>query len=97
MSESGLAELLGRSHRRSSTQAGHATIAFLASGIEGIKVRVTAKAATEAEADAVLEAEVDLLRDLLGDVVFGADDESMEAVVLDLLRAAGLTLGWPSR
>ena len=43
-SESGLAELLaGRIEELD--ESGHATIAFLASGIEGLKVRVTAKAA----------------------------------------------------
>ena len=77
MSESGLAEVLA-DRIVELDQAGHATIAFLASGIEGLKVRVTAKAATEAEADEVLAAEVDLLVEILGDVVFSLDDESME-------------------
>ncbi len=92
MSESGLAEVLA-DRIVELDQAGHATIAFLASGIEGLKVRVTAKAPTEAEADAVLGAEIDLLVGLLGDVVFSLDDESMEEVVLDLLASRGLTLG----
>lgn len=91
-SESGLAELL--SPRISELdQGGRCTLAFLASGINGLKVRVTAKASTEAEADAVLADEVDLLVDLLGDVVFSTDDESMEAVVVSLLGERGLTLG----
>ena len=45
MSESGLAEVLAE-RIDELDQSGHATIAFLASGIEGLKVRVTAKAAT---------------------------------------------------
>jgi nicotinamide-nucleotide amidase len=91
-SESGLAELLAdRITELDGT--GTATLAFNASGIEGLKVRITAKAATDAEADAVLAAEEEVLRELLGDIVFGADDETMESVVLDLLRARGLTLG----
>lgn len=69
------------------------TIAFLASGIEGIKIRVTAKAPTEAEATAMLDEEEAQLRALLGDVVFGIDDESMERVVANLLVAAGKTVG----
>ncbi len=69
------------------------TIAFLASGMEGIKVRLTAKAGTVEEADAVLAAEEHHLRELLGDVVFGIDDESMETAVGRLLLAQGLTLG----
>jgi nicotinamide-nucleotide amidase len=92
MSESGLAEVLAE-RIEVLDQSGHATIAFLASGIEGLKVRVTAKAATADEADAILADEVDELCTILGDVVFSRDDESMEAVVLDLLRSRGLTLG----
>ena len=47
-SESGLAEPLARPHRRARRRRGRdrcRTIAFLASGIEGIKVRITAEAA----------------------------------------------------
>jgi nicotinamide-nucleotide amidase len=92
MSESGLAEVLAdRIVELDSSH--HATLAFLASGIEGLKVRITAKAATAEEADAILAREAAVLDELLGDVVFSADDESMEVVVLDLLRSRGLTLG----
>jgi nicotinamide-nucleotide amidase len=69
------------------------TIAFLASGIEGIKIRITAKAPSEAEAVALLDDEEAELRAVLGDVVFGIDDEGMERVVADLLVARGLTVG----
>ncbi|MGH9057052.1 MAG: competence/damage-inducible protein A [Acidimicrobiales bacterium] len=69
------------------------TIAFLASGIEGIKVRLTVKAATVAEANQLLGAEEASVRSLLGDAVFGADDENMETVVGTLLAGAGQTLG----
>ena len=92
MSESGLAEVLA-DRLDELDRARHATIAFLASGIEGLKVRVTAKANTAEEADAVLAAEVDVLLGILGDVVFSSDDQTMEEVVLDLLRDRGLTLG----
>jgi nicotinamide-nucleotide amidase len=70
-----------------------ATIAFLASGMEGIKVRVTAKAASVEEAVAVLDAEERELRALLGDIVFGVDDETMEHAVGKLLGEQKLTLG----
>ena len=69
------------------------TIAFLASGIEGLKIRVTAKATTEDEATAMLDEEEAELRDILGDVVFGVDDQSMERVVADLLVDRGMTVG----
>ena len=91
-SESGLAERL-TPRIDELDRTGTATLAFLASGIEGIKVRVTAKAATEQEALAVVEAEEAVLRELLGDLVFGTDDETMEHAVVSLLGAAGHTLG----
>jgi nicotinamide-nucleotide amidase len=91
-SESGLAERL-TPRIDELDRTGTSTLAFLASGIEGIKVRVTAKAATEQEALATVEAEEGVLRDLLGDLVFGADDETMEHAVVSLLGAAGHTLG----
>jgi nicotinamide-nucleotide amidase len=90
-SESGLSELLAARFDELD-QSGHCTIAFLASGMEGLKVRVTAKAATEREAEAVLDAEVALLRGILGDIVFSENDETMEEVVLRLLRERGLTM-----
>jgi nicotinamide-nucleotide amidase len=89
--ESGLAELLAERIVELDT-LGNPTIAFQASGIEGIKVRITAKTADQAAADAILAAEEAGLRAILGDCVFGIDEESMESVVLDLLRARGLTL-----
>ena len=89
--ESGLAELLAP--RILELDAlGNPTLAFQASGIEGIKVRITAKAADHAGADAMLSSEEACLRPLLGDCVFGLDEQTMESVVVDLLRERGLTL-----
>jgi nicotinamide-nucleotide amidase len=90
-SESGLAEKLHSEFERLEREGG-ATIAFLASGMEGLKVRITAKAPTAAEADAVLAAEELIVRDIIGPVVFGVDDDTMESVVLDLCKQQGLTL-----
>lgn len=73
--------------------SGRATIAFLAKGIDGIHVRVSTKAPTVAEADAILAEEEKLLVDILGDLIFGYDDQSMETVVGAHLAATGLTLG----
>ena len=69
------------------------TIAFLASGIEGMKVRITAKGQTLEEAAALVEAEEEQVRALIGPAVFGADDVGMEAAVGELLTKHGLTLG----
>ncbi len=91
-SESGLAEQLAPYHDELE-QSGHATLAWLASGIEGLKLRLTAKAATADEADAVLAREVDMVASIVGDSVFSLDDEPMEVVVLRLCEEQGLTLG----
>lgn len=82
-SESGLAEMIAA---RVDAQS-NPTIAFLARGIEGIVVRITAKAATESEARWLIDAEEAVLREILGDLVFGVDDETMEyAVTMRLLE-----------
>ena len=88
-SESGLAEMIAE---RVDNQT-NPTIAFLARGIEGLYVRLTAKAATEDEALALLAPEEAAVRDILGNLVFGVDDETMESAVLDLCEQHGWTLG----
>ena len=73
--------------------AGNPTLAFLASGWEGIKVRLTAKADT-ADAAALLLAPLEQrVRDIVGDQVFGTDDDTIESVVLQQLRSRDWTLG----
>lgn len=76
---------------------GRVTIAFLASGIEGIKVRITARGVDAADADRLLADEEGLVRaaiaERVGDIVFGVDDESMEDAIASRLLDAGLTLG----
>jgi nicotinamide-nucleotide amidase len=72
------------------------TIAFLASGIEGIKVRVTARGDDTAHAARLLVDEEALLRTLinekLGDIIFGVDDETMEYAIATRLVARNSTL-----
>jgi nicotinamide-nucleotide amidase len=65
---------------------GNPTLAFLASGWEGIKVRLTAKASSQSEADALLTMWQERVEQLAGHVVFGYDDDTIESVVLQLLR-----------
>lgn len=89
--ESGLAELLA--DRISALDgAGNPTLAFLASGAEGLKVRITAKADDNDAVDALLAREETHLRELLGPLVFGVDDETMEFTVVELLRSLQLTI-----
>ncbi len=72
---------------------GNPTLAFLASGWEGIKVRLTAKADSRDAVTALLDEWDARVRRVVGDVVFGVDDDTMESVVLQMLRERGLTLG----
>ncbi len=92
-SESGLAEKLAGEIERLD-QDGSATIAFLASGIEGLKVRITAKGENEEAVRSVLDGEARVVASILGEeIIFSYDDETMESAVLQLCRAQGLTLG----
>jgi nicotinamide-nucleotide amidase len=88
-SESGLAEMIARQVDDQSNPS----IAFLARGIEGIVVRLTAKAPTLDAAAALIAPEEAKLRSTLGDLIFAVDDETMEEAVLSRLGARGWTLG----
>jgi nicotinamide-nucleotide amidase len=94
-SESALAEsVAGRFDELA--KGGRVTIAFLASGIEGIKVRITARGDDEAHArDLLSNEELELRRvilETLGDIVFGVDDESMEDAIASRMVRRGMTL-----
>jgi len=91
-SESGLNERLDPLIARLD-EAGNPTLAFLASGWEGLKVRLTAKAPTREAAEALLDKWDAEVRLVVGEHVFAVDDETMESAVLALMRARGLTLG----
>jgi len=91
-SESGLNERLDPVIARLDA-VGNPTLAFLASGWEGIKVRLTAKAPDRDNAVRMLDEWDRVVRAAVGDLVFGVDDDTMESVVLQLLRERGLSLG----
>jgi nicotinamide-nucleotide amidase len=59
---------------------------------DGVHLRIGAKAATQDAARALIAPVEDELRRLLGDLVWGADDDTLESVAGDLLRRHGLTL-----
>ena len=90
-SESGLAEVLA-DRINELDEVGNPTLAFLASGVEGLKVRITAKAVDEASARVMLDAEQKMLEPLIGRWTFGFDDDNMETVVVRALKEKGLTL-----
>ena len=68
------------------------TIAFLASAGE-IKIRVTAKAATDESANALIAPVEKEIRRRMGPRVFGVDDDTVEQVVLMSLLERGWTVG----
>jgi nicotinamide-nucleotide amidase len=94
-SESGLAEAVGERFE-ALTGDGRVTIAFLASGIEGIKIRLTARGDDAAHATSLLVHEESLVRALIeekfGDIIFGVDDETMEDAIATRMLARHETL-----
>ena len=90
-SESRLAELLA-DRIEALDQAGNPTIAFQASGIEGLKIRITAKADDVRAAENLIAGEEAKVRAIVGDAIFGADEQTMESVALDQMRTRGLSL-----
>lgn len=87
VSESRLADMLAE--RFAALDAsGTATIAFLA-GEGMVRVRITAKGPDEAAVEDLLAREERIIRDILGEAVFGVDVDTMESVVVDLLRERG--------
>ena len=57
-----------------------------------VDVRIAAKAKSESEANTLIAEIESQVRERLGSVVFGADEDKLEEVVLDLIARRGLTL-----
>jgi nicotinamide-nucleotide amidase len=71
---------------------GNPSMAFLATAGE-IKIRLTAKADSHEEAEALIAPMEATVRERLGDLIFGTDDETIEKTIMDLAVAKGWTLG----
>jgi len=71
---------------------GNPSMAFLASAAE-IKIRLTAKAPTRDEAEAMVAPIEKQVRKRLGDLIFGTDDETIERVLMRLAEERGWSLG----
>ncbi len=59
---------------------------------DGVQLRIAAKAATREEAGRLIQPVEAEIRRLLGDIVWGADDDTLEGAVGTLLSRRGLTL-----
>ncbi len=86
-SESRLGELLADVY-----DDGNPSMAFLATAAE-IKIRLTAKAETREEAETLVAPMEKTVRERLGRLVFGTDDETIEAIIMGLAAEKGWTLG----
>lgn len=73
-------------------ESSNPSLAFLASSGE-IKIRITAKAATMAQAEALIEPVAVEVRRRLGHSVFGTDAETIETVLHRMLEAKGWSIG----
>lgn len=67
------------------------SLAFLP-GIAGVDLRLTSKGRPPADADAALAEGCRILRDRLGDAVYGENGESLAAVVIEACRAASMRI-----
>jgi nicotinamide-nucleotide amidase len=67
------------------------SVAFLISDME-VKIRISAKAEDLAGANALIAPVENEIRDRLGDVVFGVDEEIVEMIVVSSLRDRGWTI-----
>lgn len=72
-------------------EAGNPTVGLAAHSGQ-VDVRITAKATTEAEADTLIAGVEIQLRDRIGSFIFGADGETLEIVMTELLKAKGKSL-----
>lgn len=72
-------------------QTSNPSVAFLINGPE-VRVRITAKAPTEAEASAMIGHVEQEVRRRLGDAIFAVDDETVDGIIADLLARKGWTV-----
>ncbi len=86
-SESKLGELLEDLY-----SDGNPSMAFLATAAE-IKIRITAKAETLDAAEQLVAPMESAVRERLGKLVFGADEQTIERIVFDLAADKGWSLG----
>jgi nicotinamide-nucleotide amidase len=88
MAEAKVGEILDDLFRESENP----TMAFLASAGE-IKIRLTAAASTQTDAEALIAPVETEVRKRMGDFIFGADDETIEQVIHDRLLERGWHIG----
>lgn len=86
MTESGVSEALAPILQSTNPSIG------IYARTDGIQLRITAKAASEKEARAMISRHEDKVRPLIGDIIWGHDDDTLEGIVGRALSEKGLTL-----
>jgi nicotinamide-nucleotide amidase len=86
MTESGLAEVVAPLLSSTNPSIG------IYAKPDGIHLRITAKAASTEEARAMISSHEDKVRSLIGDIIWGYNDETLEGIIGKLLSEKGLTL-----
>ncbi len=84
--ESQIAELLNDLY-----ESANPSIAFLISGPE-VRIRITAKGHAESDVNTMIRRVEDEIRTRLGSAVFGSDDVTVDAIVVEQLSSRGATL-----
>lgn len=67
------------------------SLAFLP-GIAGVDLRLTSKGLSSSEADTALAQASAILREQMGDAIYGENDQSLAAVVIDECRTGGMRI-----
>jgi len=86
MTESGVSEALAPILQSTNPSIG------IYAKTDGIHLRITAKAASEGEARAMISRHEDKVRPLIGDIIWGYDEDTLEGITGRLLSEKGLTL-----
>ncbi|MGI8586690.1 MAG: CinA family nicotinamide mononucleotide deamidase-related protein [Chloroflexia bacterium] len=87
----GMGESAAEEEVRDLLHTGNPTVGTYAKN-DGIHFRLTARAPTEAEARALLAPLEAAVRERFGEAIWGADDDTLEDVICDMLAARGLGL-----
>ncbi len=93
LNESAIAEQLGDLESQL-THHPDVKLSYLASGMNGIKVRLTAKGQTAESIHLKLEPFIHHIKNIFGHYIFGFDDETMEGVVLEKLKQQHKTIAF---
>jgi len=87
MGESQIDELVGDLE-----EAANPTVGLLAHPGQ-VDLRITAKADTEEEADQMIQAMAETIRQRVGDIIYGQDEDTLESIAIQGLASRGWDLG----